>query len=113
MAYVKYLRKINGEVAQGEATIEDFDGVFKLDNTTPGRSYNPLVQTGAIALSEGPNAQVGAVDTVKITANGSAITVPGAWVNVGTDSITITNGTVNRIMVCKLVDEIQYKVKVN
>lgn len=77
------------------------------------REWPDLVQTGAITFSEGPNAVVGGCDRIKITANGSAINVPGGWVNVGSAPISTTNGDVNRIIVTKSASEIQYAVKVN
>ena len=72
-----------------------------------------LVQSRALTLAVGGSAIVGGGDCVKITANGSAITVPGAWINVGGDSISIVNGAINRITVMKTVSEIWYTVKVN
>lgn len=89
-----------------------FDGTFALDKLG-GNFYNDLAQSGALTLAVGGSAIVGGGDCVKITANGSAITVPGAWINVGGDSISIVNGAINRITVMKTVSEIWYTVKVN
>ena len=90
-----------------------FSGAFSLNNATRGGEYVPLTQTGALTLSAGVNAVNGGIDTVKITANGSAITVPGGWINIGSDSISVVNGAVNRIMVRQYQSEIWYAIKVN
>lgn len=89
-----------------------FTGEFLLTNPL-GTIWNDLVQTGALVLSVSTHAIVGGVDEIKITANGSAITVPGSWVNIGSDNISIVASDVNRIMVTKSASEIQYVVKVN
>ena len=90
-----------------------FSGEFALSNAVRGGEYTPLTQTGALTLSAGVNAVNGGIDTVKITANGSAITVPGGWINIGSDSISVVNGAVNRIMVRQYQSEIWYAIKVN
>lgn len=89
-----------------------FSGTFALD-ALGGNFYNDLTQSGALPLAVGGSAIVGGSDCVKITANGSAITVPGAWINVGGDAISTTNGAINRIIVTKTVSEIWFTVKVN
>jgi hypothetical protein len=87
-----------------------FTGQFALNNTVV-TEWNDLAQTGFLTLSEGPNSKLGGIDQVKITANGSGISVPGTWVNVGNASIDPTNGVVNRIIIYKAVNEIQYFVQ--
>ena len=92
-----------------------FTGIFAgefLLNSELGTIWNDLTQTGALTLSESPWSQVGGIDEVKITANGSGITVPGSWINVGSDAIDPANGKINRLMVKKTASEIQYVVKV-
>lgn len=90
-----------------------FSGAFALSNATRGGEYTPLAQSGALTLSVGASAVTGGVDSVKITSNGSAITVPGGWINIGSDSISVVNGAVNRIMVRQYQNEIWYTVKVS
>lgn len=88
-----------------------FTGEFILNNPL-GCFWEPLTQTGAIALSESSYSEIGGCDNVRITANGSAITVPGSWVNMGTDSISTTAAAINDITVIKKADRIEYIVKV-
>ena len=88
-----------------------FSGEFALTSAIGGE-YTPLTQTGALTLSIGAGAVNGGIDSAKITANGSAITVPGSWINVGSDTISIVNGAVNRIVVRRYQGEIWYSVKV-
>lgn len=87
-----------------------FAGTFLLTNPL-GTLWNDLAQSGALVFSENANALVGGVDQVKIIADGNTITVPGAWKNVGNDEITISAGTINRMMVLKTASEIHYIVK--
>lgn len=89
-----------------------FAGVFLLTNPL-GTVWNDLVQSGALALSENANAIVGGCDTVQITSDGSAITVPGTWKNIGSDSIGTTAADVNIITVFKAASKIEYTVKLN
>ena len=89
-----------------------FSGTFALDSLG-GNFYNDLTQVGALTFTAGGSAIVGGSDCVKITANGSAITIPGTFINVGGESISIVNGAINRITVIKTASEIWYTVKVN
>lgn len=89
-----------------------FSGTFALDSLG-GNFYNDLTQVGALTFAAGGSAIVGGSDCVKITANGSAITIPGTFINVGGESISIVNGAINRITVMKTASEIWYTVKVN
>jgi hypothetical protein len=89
-----------------------FSGTFALD-ALGGNFYNDLTQVGALTFAAGGSAIVGGSDCVKITANGSAITIPGTFINVGGESISIVNGAINRITVMKTASEIWYTVKVN
>jgi len=88
-----------------------FSGEFPLTSIGNG-VFDNLTQAGSLTLSVGVSALVGVSDYVKITANGSAITVPDAWINVGSDSISTTNGAINRIIVTTTTNEIWYTVKV-
>jgi len=88
-----------------------FGGEFMLNNAE-GVFWKPLAQTGAIALTESAYSEVGGCDNVRITADGNAITVPGAWVNMGTDSISAVAAAINDITVIKKADRIEYIVKV-
>lgn len=88
-----------------------FTGEAALNNPL-GTYWPDLAQSGALVLSEGTDAEVGGCDQVKITADGSGITVPGAWVNVGTDEIDTTAAAVNRLIIVKTQTEIQYVNKV-
>jgi hypothetical protein len=73
-----------------------FTGV--LDLSTPfGTFWNDYVQTGALAITVGGYSQVGGCDALKITANGSAITFPGNFVNIGTAVISTVASDINRI----------------
>lgn len=77
-----------------------------------GSYYNDLTQSGAITFSVSANT-IGGIAQVKITANGSAITPVGSWINVGSDSISTTSGAVNRIVIWQTNGEVWYSVKVN
>lgn len=100
------------DASTGAAFTAVFTGEFLLTNPL-GTIWNDLVQTGALVFSENANAIVGGCDTIKITANGSAITIPGAWKNIGSDAISIVAADVNRIIVFKSAGEIQYTNKLN
>ena len=105
----------NITIATGSSSIIErgvFSGAFALTSGIGGE-YTPLIQTGALTFSAGGSAVNGGIDSVKITANGSAITVLGSWINIGSDNISIVNGAVNRIMVRQYQNEIWYTVKVN
>lgn len=88
-----------------------FTGEFILNNPL-GCYWNALVQAGALALTESAYSEVGGNDYVKITADGNAITVPGAWVQIGSTAIDTTAAAVNHIFVCKTVEGIVYSVHV-
>lgn len=89
-----------------------FTGVFELSNPF-GTFWDNYTQVGALALSVGGYAVIGGCDRVKITSDGNAITVPSNWVNIGTDSITTTVGTVNIIYAVQAADgQVDYAVKV-
>lgn len=106
-------RFCNGERYEPNADLvtTQWAGVFELDNPL-GTFYPDLAQAGALVLSEGSNSVVGGCGRVKITADGNTITVPGAWVNVGTDSIDTTAAAVNLIIVLKVsTTEINYVCK--
>lgn len=97
-------------VLGGEDNTNNFAGEFALNNPL-GTYWNNKVQAGALALSEGSDSEVGGFDRVKITADGSGITVPGAWVNIGAGAIDTTNGAVNIIRVWKVANsEVNYDV---
>ncbi len=105
----------NITISTGSSAIVErgvFSGAFALTSGIGGE-YTPLTQTGALTFSVGGSAVNGGIDSVKITANGSAITVPGGWINIGSDTISIVNGAINRIMVRQYQNEIWYSVKVN
>lgn len=88
-----------------------FAGVFMLNNPL-GCFWQPLNQSGALVLSESAYSEVGGCDNVRIVADGNTITVPGAWVNMGTDSISTSAAAINDITVIKKTDRIEYIVKV-
>jgi hypothetical protein len=91
---------------------QEFDGEFALTNPL-GHLYPDHIQTGALALSESDNAQPGGCARVKIIANGDAITVPGSWVNVGTDAIDTTVTVENILFVLKVsATEVNYVCKI-
>lgn len=89
-----------------------FTNTFNLTSTV-GTYYTDLTQTGAITLVIGGGAVVGAVDYLKLTANGNTITIPAGAINLGSDTISTTSGAVNRIFFTKTPTEILYTVKVN
>ena len=88
-----------------------FTGEFAFNNPL-GTYWPALVQTDDIVLSEGGDSEVGGNDYVKITANGDAITVPGAWKQMGATAIDNSNGAVNHIYINKTVEGIVYAVNV-
>ena len=88
-----------------------FAGEFALSSLTP-EYYNDLAQSGSLALSIGASAVVGGSAYAKITANGSAISGFATWKNLGSDTISTTNGAINHIIVTKTVSDIIYTVKV-
>lgn len=88
-----------------------FTGVFALNNPY-GMFWNDHAQTAAITFSVGGAPVIGGCDRVKITANGSAITVPPNWVNIGTDVIDTTNGKINIIYAIQAPSgQVDYSVK--
>lgn len=89
-----------------------FTGEFILNNPL-GCFWAPLAQSGALVLSESAYSEVGGCDNVRITADGNTITVPGAWVNMGTDSVSTVAAAINDITVIKKADRIEYIVKVS
>jgi hypothetical protein len=109
----KFLRKINGEYTYPDATIPipAFSGAFALNNTV-GTYWPAIAQSGAMVLTIGSEAEVGAFERVKITADGSGITLSGAvtWINVA-GAIDDSLGAVNIIEVRKVsATEIEYRV---
>lgn len=86
-----------------------FAGV--LDLTTPfGTLWNDYAQTGTLAITVGGYSEVGGIDLVKITSNGSAITVPANFTNIGTDSISSLNGAINIFMIVKATETTFYYI---
>lgn len=89
-----------------------FTGVFNLNNPY-GMFWNDYTQIGALTFTVGGAPIIGGCDRVKITANGSAITVPSNWVNIGTDAIDTTNGAINILYAVQAPSgQVDYVVKV-
>ena len=97
------------------STTNTFTGTLALDCV--GGTYWPdLAQTGAITITPGVDSKVGGIDRVKITANGSAITLDAAytWKNLGSDEISTTLNDVMILIVNKVGDTyLEYTVKLN
>lgn len=92
-----------------------FAGELALNNPL-GTFWPDYAQTGALELTVGEDAEIGGCDRVKITANGSAITLSGlyTWKNIGSTAIDTTAAAVNVIMVLMVsTTEMNYTVKVN
>jgi len=89
-----------------------FAGVLRL--TTPfGTFWDDYIQVGALTITTSGQAEIGGVDRIKITSNGSAITLPSTFTNVGTDSISTSVGAQNILYVVKTGDNAyDYTVKV-
>jgi len=100
------------ELSRSRTPSNQFTGEFILNNPL-GCFWVPLAQAGALVLSESAYSEVGGCDNVRITADGNTITVPGAWVNMGTDSISEVAAAINDITVIKKADRIEYIVKVS
>lgn len=90
-----------------------FSGTFALTDSLCGGVYSDLIQTEGLTLAVGLNPVLLGIDYVKITANGTALSVPGTWKNMGSVSISTNNGDVNRITVINMANEIQFIVVVN
>ena len=89
-----------------------FSGEFALSNAVRGGEYTPLTQTGALTLSIGASAVNGGIDTVLLTANGSAISGFSTWKKLSSDSISTTAATVMFIMVRQYQGVIYYTVNI-
>lgn len=88
-----------------------FSGTIDLSKKG-GTYYADYTQSGVINFAEGTTT-VGGLAVLNITANGSAINLVGSWRNVGSETISTTNGAVNRIMWLRVNNETWYSVKVN
>ena len=86
----EFLKASNGPEQQ-----EVFTGILDLSNPS-GTLYPDYTQTGALTLSVG-SSEPGGWAVAKITANGSAINIPGAWIQFGGDSISTTASQVNHL----------------
>lgn len=106
-----YPFKVTGSalVKQGRA----FTG--QVDLSTPfGTFWDDYTQSGALTITNSSDAVVGGCDRLKITSDGSAITLPSDWVNVGSTAISAVLNDVNRLFIVKVSStEINYSVKVN
>jgi len=89
-----------------------FSGEFALSNAVRGGEYTPLTQTGALTLSIGASSVNGGIDTVLLTANGSAISGFSTWKKLSSDSISTTAATVMFIMVRQYQGVIYYTVNI-
>ena len=79
----------------------------------PVQSLLATLLVNLFLTTESSYSEIGGCDNVRITANGDAITVPGGWVNMGSDSIDTTAAAVNDITVIKKADRVEYIVKVS
>lgn len=100
------------ELARAPATGVTFNGSTVALGNRNGTAYNPYTQVGVLSITVSTSITLGFA-TLAITANGSAITVPVGWKNVGGDSISIVNGNVNRFIITQMNTEVWYTVKVN
>lgn len=100
------------ELARAPATGVTFNGSTVALGNRNGTAYNPYTQVGVLSITVSTSITLGFA-TLAITANGSAITVPVGWKNIGGDSISIVNGNVNRFIITQMNTEVWYTVKVN
>ena len=118
--YIGQLKKISNTdwavvaVSDAKSAIQRgaFSGEFALSNAVRGGEYTPLTQTGALTLSIGASAVNGGIDTVLLTANGSAIDGFSTWKKLSSDSISTTASTVMFIMVRQYQGVIYYTVNI-
>lgn len=74
-----------------------FSGALNLSNAN-GTVYRTHNQSGALSLSVAGNQVINGWATVPIVADGSPITVPGAWIKYGGDDISIVAGQTNHFL---------------
>lgn len=95
------------------ATAVTFNGSTVALDKVSGTAYSPYTQVGILSITVAGGSTVLGFATIAITANGSAITVPAGWRNVGSDAISTVNGNVNRFIITQMNTEVWYTVKVN
>lgn len=90
---------------------KNFTGALDLSNVL-GAFYDLCVQTGVLTLAAA-NGVAGGTAIIPIQANGSAINIPGTWIQYGGDAISTTVGQVNHLTVLyKDANTIYYTNKV-
>lgn len=106
----------NGKRKNGQADQGAFDPALGLALNNPlGTFWPDYVQTAALEISPGEDAEVGGADNITIIASGDGITLDAGytWTNVGSDEIDTTDTAINELLFLKKSEtEIIYTCKI-